>query len=115
MDLVDVCYSLTSRFPPVERFGLVSQIRRAAVSIPANIAEGHARTGPKQFVHQLSIARASLRELETLLTVSRRQGYVTSATFVEVERSADEIGRMLSVLARRVAAAAAIASLEPRP
>ena len=103
MDLVDACYALTSRFPPAERFGITSQIRRSAVSIAANIAEGHARNGPREFVHHLSIARGSLRELETLLIVSQRQRYIPATTFVEVERQTDQIGRMLSVLHSRIA------------
>jgi four helix bundle protein len=103
MDLVDRCYVLTKGFPTDERFGLVSQIRRSAVSIAANIAEGHARNGPKQFVHQLSISRGSLRELETLLIVSQRQGYGSPKTYRNLFERTDEVGRMLFGLSSSVA------------
>lgn len=72
MALVSACYRLTADYPDDERFGLVSQIRRAAVSIPANIVEGVARQTAKVFVHSLYIARGSLVELETHLEISER-------------------------------------------
>lgn len=95
IDLVDVCYLLTRRFPTDERYGLSSQIRRAAVSIPANIAEGNGRTGRGEYLRFLSIARGSLRELETLLIISERQAYGTAETFRAVAERAAEVGRML--------------------
>jgi len=76
MSLVEEVYSLTRNFPDVEKFGLCSQMQRAVVSIPSNIAEGAARTGAKEFLHFLSIARGSLCELETQLMISQRLGYV---------------------------------------
>jgi four helix bundle protein len=107
IDLVDACYAVTRRFPREELYGLSSQIRRAAVSIAANIAEGHGRTGRGQFVHQLSIARGSLRELETLVLISHRQSFVKAGTFGALIARTDEIGRMLFGLSAKVAASSA--------
>ena len=72
MDLVELIYEQTAALPDEERYGLSSQMRRAAVSIPSNIAEGHARTSSKEFLHYLSIAQASLAELETQLEIAVR-------------------------------------------
>ena len=72
MDLVELIYGLTSQFPSDERFGLVSQMRRAAVSIPSNISEGAARKGDKELIQFLMIAIGSLSELETQYLLSVR-------------------------------------------
>ncbi|MBW1731831.1 MAG: four helix bundle protein [Deltaproteobacteria bacterium] len=74
MDLAEQAYKLTMGFPKEEAFGLTSQIRRAATSIPANIAEGWGRQGNREFQHFLRIAQGSLRELETHLILSQRVG-----------------------------------------
>jgi len=76
MDLVELIYSLTSQFPSDERFGLVSQMRRAAVSIPSNIAEGAARKGDKELIQFLMIAIGSFSELETQYLLSVRLRFV---------------------------------------
>ena len=100
MRLVVVSYRLTSLFPKTEMFGLCSQIRRAAVSVPANIAEGHGRLYRGDYVRSLSVAVGSLQELETEVMLARRLGYVTAADMVHVMRLADAVGRMLGALIR---------------
>ena len=77
MDLAESVYKFTRNFPKEELFGLTSQIRRAAVSIPSNIAEGASRAGSKEFLHFLHIARGSASELETQLLLAEKLGYVT--------------------------------------
>jgi four helix bundle protein len=76
MDLVPEVYQLSKRLPPEELYGLSDQMRRAAVSIPANIAEGQARQHPGEFIQHLSIARGSLAESDTLLLLAERLGYL---------------------------------------
>jgi four helix bundle protein len=76
MDLVQSIYAVTATFPRDEIYALTSQMRRSAVSVPSNIAEGAARNGSKEFLHFLSIARGSLSELETQLQIAQRLGYM---------------------------------------
>jgi four helix bundle protein len=98
MDLAEQSYLATREFPREEQFGLTSQIRRAAASIPANIAEGQGRGSTKEFLHHLSIARGSLMELETHLLLSQRVGLLNQALLDRLLTMADEISRMLSGL-----------------
>ena len=76
MDLVESIYTLTQRFPEAEKFGLTSQMRRSAVSIPSNIAEGAARKGDKEFLHFLYISLGSLSELETQYLIATRLEFI---------------------------------------
>lgn len=76
IDLVDAVYRVTKAFPPEELYGLVSQMRRAAVSVPSNIAEGAARASKKEFTQFLYMALGSVTELETQIMISKRLGYV---------------------------------------
>jgi len=85
MELVKHVYEITSRFPDSEKYGLCSQMQRAAVSIPSNIAEGAARTGHREFLHFLSIARGSLCELETQLMISESLGYTPDVSAVMLD------------------------------
>jgi len=88
-------YKLTKNFPKDEQFALTSQIRRAVVSIAANIAEGYRRDGRKEFAHFLRIAHGSLTELETLITISQEVAYCRAEDCSTIEKQLDEIGRML--------------------
>ncbi len=98
IELVDTCYQLTQTFPATENFGLTSQIRRAAVSVPANIAEGKGRNQLGEYVHHLGIANGSLMELETHMIIATRLGYITPADLDRFTVQANEIGRMLNGL-----------------
>jgi four helix bundle protein len=94
------CYELTKAFPKDETYGMVAQIRRASVSIPANIAEGHGREHTRSFVQYLRIAQGSLKELETHMLLAEQVGLVPSDALVRMYSEADEIGRMLRALIR---------------
>lgn len=85
-----------------ERYGLTSQIRRAAVSIPANVAEGAARNSSKEFAHFLSNAQGSASELETELLIAERLGYLGSNGYIAIRDELDSVGRMLVGLTRSV-------------
>ena len=102
MDLAVECYSLTKEFPKEEIYGLVSQIRRASVSIAANIAEGYGREATGAYVHHLKIAQGSLKELETHLILSTRIGIVAIEQVRQAMSTSDEIGKMLRSLMRRL-------------
>lgn len=102
MDLVTSCYALSDGLPSSETYGLRSQIRRAAVSIPANIAEGHGRDHLKDYLRHLSIANGSLKELETHLLIAARLGYSKQDHIETLLRTTSEVGRMLSGLSRKL-------------
>ena len=98
METAAMVYKLTEKFPKQEAYGLTSQVQRAAVSIPSNIAEGHARDSTKEYLRALSIARGSLAELETQLLLSESLGYLTNVDLESVLSKAAEIGKMLNAL-----------------
>jgi len=98
MTLAEECYRVTRGFPKDELFGMTSQIRRAAASIPANIAEGQGRRHTKEFLNFLGIARGSLKELETHLILSQRVGLMTQDQLEPLLNLSDEISRMMSGL-----------------
>jgi four helix bundle protein len=98
MDLVTAVYRASQGFPKEEIFGLVSQIRRSAVSVPSNIAEGHARTSRKEFQYFLSNARGSLAELETQLTIAHQLAYIDGTGINQLLDRLGEVGRILNGL-----------------
>ncbi len=93
MDLVEDIYILTASFPTDEKFGLVSQMTRAAVSIPSNIAEGAGRNSDKDFAHFISIAIGSLYELNTQIVLSERLGYINQTQSQELQKKLDNLQR----------------------
>lgn len=100
MALVEAIYTLTSSFPSDERFGLTQQLRRAAVSVPANIAEGFARNGSRELIHFLGIAAGSLSELDTLLELAQRLGFCKINDGLRTQ--VDEVSGMLMALAASI-------------
>ena len=93
--LVEAVYSLTQKFPRSELFGLSSQVQRAAISIPSNIAEGHARASRKEFLHFLSISLGSLAELETQLFLVQRLAYISQEELTASLMKTEEMGKMI--------------------
>jgi four helix bundle protein len=102
MDLVVVCYELTKGFPKNETYGLASQLQRAAVSVPANIAEGRQRQRSKEFLQHFSIACGSLAELETHIQIAGRLDYINQEQINVVIDKTAEVGRMLHGLRRSI-------------
>ena len=100
IEIADRAYSLSNEFPESERFGLTNQLRRAVVSIPANVAEGNARDSTKEYLRFLSIAVASLAEVETLLELAKRFNYGNPEKLSELFDMLDEERRMLRGLQR---------------
>ncbi len=95
-------YRLTAKFPADERFGLVSQLRRAVLSVPTNIAEGSKRQSEQEYARFLNLAEASLAEAQYLLMVSRDLGYLTPDAAKTPLAAASEIARMLHGLRSKV-------------
>ncbi len=98
MDLVVGCYRMTEQFPKTELYGLTSQLQRAAVSIPANIAEGQGHSHTREFLNHLSVAYGSLMEVETHLEIAARLEYLDQAALNRLLDQTGEIGRMLNGL-----------------
>jgi four helix bundle protein len=102
MDLVVMVYGLAKLLPPDERYGMASQMTRAAVSIPANIAEGKGRGTQREYVQYLRIARGSLMELDTYVELVDRLGYASSTVTAPIRSLIVQIGKMLSAMRARL-------------
>jgi four helix bundle protein len=100
--LAKLVYRLTRDFPQDEKWGLISQMRRTAVSVPSNLAEGQARRTTKDFVHFISIAEGSVAELDTQLELSFEFGYCDRQTATPIAGLIDELRKMLNALRRRL-------------
>lgn len=98
VDFVTEIYRCTALFPSDERYGLTSQMRRAAVSLPSNIAEGASRESTKNFLRFIAICNGSLAELQTQLVIAKNLGFITSEILETLKEYADEIGKMLNGL-----------------
>ena len=104
MDLAADAYKFVSRFPKEELYGLTSQVRRSAVSVPANIAEGYGRDNRGSYVQQLRVAQGSLKELETHFLIAERVGLTSSDSIGPLLIQAEKIGKMLRSLIRSLEA-----------
>ncbi|WP_271729879.1 four helix bundle protein [Aquimarina algiphila] len=102
MDIVTKVYSDTNNFPKEEMYGLTSQIRRACVSIPSNIAEGYGRKGKKEYLRFLNIAMSSLFEMQTQLEIAKNLKYMNTDKFETMYDETRELERMLSSYNRKV-------------
>jgi four helix bundle protein len=109
MDLVVEVYRVTEGFPSRERFGLASQMERAAVSVPSNIAEGHTRAYTRDYLHYVAVAHASVAELQTQVEIAARLGYLSQPDCQRLSEDADALSRQLNKL--RVALSA---KLDPK-
>jgi four helix bundle protein len=98
LDLAVAVHEVSVAFPKSEIFGLVSQIRRAAVSVPSNIAEGSARRTTREFIAFLHIARGSMAEVETQLLLAQRVGYVSNERLTVLQARLDEVGRIMNAV-----------------
>lgn len=105
MDLAVIVYRLARRFPRSETYGLISQMTRAIASVPANIAEGSARGTRRDYAHFLAIAKGSLMEAETLLTLCEQIGWFPPQETQTLRQLLDEVSRMLTTLRRKFRAA----------
>lgn len=100
IDLVTEVYRLTQKFPDAERFGLVSQLRRASVSVPSNIAEGYGRGSTADYIRFLRASRGSLYEIDTQLLIAARLNYIAQSDYEGILERINECGRMLAALIR---------------
>lgn len=102
MDLVELVYAVSKSLPREEKFSLTDQMRRAAVSIPSNIAEGKTRDSVKEYLHFLSIARGSASELNTQLLICKRLDYLNETEAEQTITLCEEVGRMLYGLMQKL-------------
>jgi four helix bundle protein len=98
LDLLEMIYQVSKAFPKEELYGLTNQLRRAAVSIPSNIAEGHARSSKQEFHRFLSIAKGSLAEVETQLLIAQRLAYLSNDQLAPILSQQTEINKMTNGL-----------------
>ena len=102
MDLAVAAYRFTDAFPVHERYGLTSQLRRSAASVPANIAEGYGRESAGAYAQQLRVAQGSLKEFETHVELAHRVGMIDESILSSVLKSSEEVGKMLRSLIRAI-------------
>jgi four helix bundle protein len=100
--LVTDIYTLTKSFPQEEKFGIVSQLNRASVSIPSNIAEGWGRESSKNYLQFLRISRGSLMETETLLEISKNLNYINDSEFKVISDNIEEVSKILQGLIKSI-------------
>jgi four helix bundle protein len=119
MEMVEAVYGVSEAFPRTEIYGLTSQVRRAAISIPSNIAEGHTRASTKEFLHHLAVAQASLAEVDTQLELAARLHYAATEAVQPVHEQcvvlAKQLHQLRGSLLRRTRPAANPQSLIPNP
>jgi four helix bundle protein len=102
MDLVELVYKATKCFPSDERYGLTTQLRRAVVSIPSNIAEGQGRGPTKEFVHHLAIAYGSLCEVQTQILIAKRLDYLQGHDCDQLMNISNEVGKLINALSNSI-------------
>lgn len=102
IELVTAIYKITQKFPEEEKYGLTAQIRRAAVSIPSNIAEGAARGSDKEFIRFLYFSMGSTMELETQFIISKNLSYLNEETFNKINTELNSIGKMINGLIKHL-------------
>ena len=104
IEFVQFIYTLTKKFPDTEKFGLISQLNRASVSVPTNISEGAARNTKKEFIQFLFISSGSLSEVDTLLTISSKLNFVNENEFLEANIKMNRISSLLNGLIKKLKA-----------
>jgi four helix bundle protein len=98
MNLIELVYNITNCFPKVELYSLTNQMRRAAVSIASNIAEGYGRSYRKEYLHHISIAKGSLFEIETHILISKRLKFISEEDFILLWNQSQKVGKLLTGL-----------------
>jgi four helix bundle protein len=102
IQLVTDIYALTKTFPSDERYGMVSQLNRAVISVPSNIAEGWGRELSKNYLQFLRVSQGSLMEVETMILISKNLGYINETNFKELNKKIEEVGKILQGLIKSV-------------
>jgi four helix bundle protein len=102
IELVETIYNLSNKFPESEKFGLTSQLKRAVVSIPTNIAEGAARNTKKEFIQFLYISSGSLSEVDTLITIASNLNYIKKEEFEVITKKMDKVSALLNGLIKKL-------------